>query len=506
MPEHISKDLILALSKLVEERLGLCFPAERLGEFERKIHTIASQNGASCPQDYVMKLLSSTWRQTEIELLVKQLTVGETYFFRDKTAFEALRTTVLPELIAARRVQDRRLRIWSAGCCTGEEAYSIAILLTQLIPDWKEWNLTVLGTDINPQFLQRATAGIYSQWSFREWPDGRSRYLVPLGGGKHELRAEFRQIVSFAPLNLAEDSYPSPSNNTNAMDLILCRNVLMYFSSAQIMKVATKLERSLVTGGWLLVSGSELSHESFAEFVPVNFPGAMFYRKEDRSEHTFAIPATPALNLSEIPAFTASEFRPPWPFTAASPDAVDRSIKDVAEPPDSAVEERGEQNLLDEAVRTYDGGRYPESAQKCELWLAQQPNDVHAHRLLVRAYANQGAFEEALRSCERALSRFPLDQALHYLLALVLQEQGALDKAAASLRRALYIDPKFALAQFALSMIRHRQGRPRDASRHRRNALHLLHSHSDNEVIPESEGMTAARLAEVICRTEEIEA
>ena len=196
----------------------------------------------------------------QIETLARQLTVGETYFFRDKKSFELIEGKILPDLIQKRREADRYLWIWSAGCATGEEPYSIAMLLSRLIPDIEDWNITVLATDINASFLQKAAKGIYGEWSFRDVPSGvKEVFFKKAGKDLFELLPEVRTAVTFTYLNLSEDAYPSLTNNTNGMDVILCRNVLMYFTEKSQREVVGKLYRCLVKGGWLMVSPAEIS-------------------------------------------------------------------------------------------------------------------------------------------------------------------------------------------------------------------------------------------------------
>ena len=159
--------------------------------------------------------------------VISGLTVGETYFMRDSAQFAALRQDILPELIR-RRQKERRLRIWSAGCASGEEPYSLAMVLSELIPDWERWSVLILGTDINKQSLARARQGLYKKWSFRQCDPGVSgRYFTPQEQ-RFQIKPDIARRVSFAYLNLAEDTYPSLITNTCAMDLILCRNVAIY--------------------------------------------------------------------------------------------------------------------------------------------------------------------------------------------------------------------------------------------------------------------------------------
>ena len=163
---------------------------------------------------------------------------------------------------------------------TGEEAYSLAILVRQLLPDWQDWNVTILATDINERFLQRAAAGIYGEWSFRESAAGfKERYFTPTSNGRFAIAPEIRNCVRFAHLNLAEDGLLSLTSDAHGMDIIFCRNVLIYFTAPHARKLAENLHHSLAEGGWLAVSPSECSQTLFSRFAAVNFPGSILYRK-----------------------------------------------------------------------------------------------------------------------------------------------------------------------------------------------------------------------------------
>ncbi len=274
------EDLLPQLGQRLSAQMGLHFPPERWPDLERAIRAAAVELGFNDFQSCIHELVRAPVTKQQIEILASHLTVGETYFFRDKVGFGILEETVLPELIQARRGHEQRLRIWSAGCCTGEEPYSIAILLRQMLPDLADWQISIMATDINTRFLQKAAAGIYSEWSFRDAPAFLKRqYFTRLQNGKMALLPEILKMVQFSCLNLAEDVFPALLNGTNALDLIVCRNVLMYFSPEQTGKTLRKFHRALVEGGWLAIGAAEASPAALAEFKrPV--PGiAGFFQK-----------------------------------------------------------------------------------------------------------------------------------------------------------------------------------------------------------------------------------
>ena len=241
------------VSNVIADRLGLHFPPERRADLQRGLADAAGEWGLPDSEACAQWLLSAPLTKAELQTLASHLTIGETYFFRDQKSFDVLAENILPPLLQARRKSERRLRIWSAACCTGEEPYSLAILLDRLIPDLPDWQVTILATDINPRFLQKAAAGVYGDWSFRDSPDWlKERYFNRTADGRYAILPKIRKRVTFAPLNLVEDVYPSLATDTNAMDVIFCRNVLMYFTLAQARKAARNLCCALVArmAGW----------------------------------------------------------------------------------------------------------------------------------------------------------------------------------------------------------------------------------------------------------------
>ena len=448
MTQTIPEPLLGQLSDFVADRLGLSFPPDRWADLERGILSAAPEFDFTSTGEFTRWLLSSTLSRSQIEILASHLTVGETYFYRDSKAFKALEERILPELIRAREKSEKRLRIWSAGCCTGEEAYTIAIVVNRVIPVLSEWNLTILATDINPRFLRKASKGLYGEWAFRGCPAWmRDGYFTRMGDGLSRLSPDIMGMVHFAYVNLAEDTYPSLVNGTNAMDIIFCRNVLMYFTWDRMRRVANNFHQALLDGGWLFVSPSEASQVLFRNLIMETGDGTILYRKEDGWSRPVEVPP---------------EVEAPAPVEAPS------------------------------------WGAMPESTRETPLPPAPQPKVEEPMALLARAYANQGKLAEAREWCGKAIVLDRLDPGLHYLRAMILQEQGQVDEAVVSLNRALYLDQNFALAHFSLGNLARMKGNQKDAVRHFKVALSILGAYTRDEIVPGSEGITAARLREIV--------
>ena len=445
MTTTLDAGLLEVVSQSIEAQLGLHYPPERWPDLDRGLRGAAKELGFDCVEKCARALVLAKLERAQIDALAAHLTIGETYFFREPAVFAALASHVLPALVRSRQGRAKRLRIWSAGCCTGEEPYSIAIALRRAIPDVEDWQITILATDINPRFLHKAAAGVYGDWSFRGVPEElRATWFRRLPERQFEILPVIRKMVDFSCLNLVEDIYPSLANDTNAMDLIFCRNVLMYFSREQMRKVIVKFHRSLVAEGALLVSATESARELFLEFTPDDIPGIALYRKGAPAPRPEMIVPAAAPVPMQIP-----EPVPRLPVLQPSP----------MPPPDPA----------DEA----------------------------------RRLANEGKLSEALAACEQAIAADKLVAAHHYLRGAVLQEQNAFDEAAAAFRRALYLDPDFVIVHFALGHLFQRQGRGRDAARCFANARSLVHDRAPASVLPESDGITAGRLLAILDSMEE---
>jgi chemotaxis protein methyltransferase CheR len=437
--------------------LGLDFPERRQADLERGLARAWRAAAVSAPEAYLAWLANLPDESPEWRRLASHLTVGETYFFRDRSCFEALEQQVLPPLIATRRAEGiLRLRLWSAGCATGEEPYSLAILLDRLLPDRSEWALTILASDINPDALEAAQQRRYREWALRDTPAWiRDRYFHSRGGGTFELDTRIRRMVAFAPLNLAEGTYPAMVTNTAAMDLIVCRNVLMYFTHEAQHAAVTRLRMALVPGGWLVVNPAEASTELLHPLVPVNFPGAIFYRKESAS---FSPPVASWQPETGFPAHPD-----PFPFAPAL---------EAAATPQAPVPS-------------------PSTAQAEDL-----PDPATLLRR-ARTLADRGDLEQARHLCQAAVGRDRLNPETHFLLAAICQERGEVPAALEALRRAIYLAPEFAPAHFLQGSLLLRQAKRRRGQRSMETVVRLLTSVPHDEPVPGSDGLTAGRLLEM---------
>ena len=515
----IPRQQLAALAALVARWTGLHFPPERYAELERGLVRAARDFGHAGTTSFVNFCLTTpSLTADQVQALAWHLTIGETYFLRGSQAFDVLEHEVLPEFLLSRKDDERQLRLWSAGCAGGEEPYSLAISVSRLLPNPRDWNTTILATDINTRALHKASEGVYGSWSFRDTPDWlRPQFFDKTAAGDWAIRPEIKRQVTFSYLNLAADPYPSLATNTNAMDIIFCRNVLMYFGADTMRRVVGRLFDALRDGGYLFVAPSEASHEFFPQFERVASRGEIFYRKigarhgagaprgerhprGERSVSSVArtgVPARPAVVAAAMKTGGGTTECPParQPAAAQPSTFVSQSPRPVS-PAASRVKPKPA------AARQAAAGRSPAEGRKA----ASAAGAPAALAAAARRAANEGRLREALTRCEDAIGADKLSADYRYLYATILAELDREDDAVKALNSTLYLDPGFVLAHFLYGNIARRRARADEAESHFRTTLALLEELSPDCVLPESEGMTAGKLAEIVKSVIELEA
>jgi chemotaxis protein methyltransferase CheR len=478
MPTPVPPNVLATVAELVEARSGLHFVGGRRPELASKATRIFAESGCATWDAY-LACLSGSSGGPMLGQLIEALTVGETYFFRHRPYFDLLEREVLPQLIAERR-QTRQLRLWSAGCATGEEAYSLAILVRRLLPDLDDWHVSILATDLNHTFLAQAREGLYGEWSFRGADEGFKAANFTPEGRRYRIRPEVARLVRFAQLNLAADGYPSPADGIANLDLILCRNVLIYFASDLSSRIVARLRAALVPEGWLVLGPSDALPGLLSGFEPHAGHDAILYRRvaDERprpSSHRSVsrdelVPASASVRRArELPA---SITRSPVHPLAETPARPNHAVAGDGGIVGSRAEGRG--------------GCVSGDVDWEEAWQAG------------RASAAQGRFEEAEAHCCRATTRGALRAEPFYLLGILRQARGDEADALEAFRKALYVDRAFVPALLAVAAVYRHGGQPDRARRALARAQRLLIGRSDAEVILAEEALTVGRLRDAL--------
>jgi chemotaxis protein methyltransferase CheR len=416
--KQIEDKLLERFKKLVTGHIGLRISKEDSETF-RKVLTIRMKSlNITDPERYLSFLESDTVAgKQEWKAFILSITTGESYFFRDKGHFFLLQNTILPELIKKKETK-RSLRIWSAGCATGEEPYSIAILLDMLLPDLKGWDIVIIGTDINEDSLKKAERGIYSPWSFRMLDkDIQGRYFKR-HQDKWEIHENIKKMVNFQYGNLIEGGFFSQNPEICNMDIVICRNVFIYFEKEAVSSVLNKFQRILNQEGYLVTGHAELYGHDLTSLSQLMFPEAVIYKK------------TAELKVQ--------------------PPEITRLSKQV---PESAPPVTG----LSKA-------KIPE------------PNNDNYDVLclLAQAYANSGDYEKAASTCRRAMNINAHSAAPYLLLAQVAEARGNDAEAKDLFKKAIYLDPAFIAAYCELGGLYEKENDISRARKARTTAIEFL--------------------------------
>jgi chemotaxis protein methyltransferase CheR len=439
----------------LRERTGLVIPDNRRAACATIVSRAIGAASARSTEHY-QRLLDD---HVVFDALVDELSIGETYFFRDPRQLDFVRREVVPELVR-RRGPTHALSAWSAGCATGEEAYSLAVLLLEAELGAPP---RVLGTDLSRRRLAVARKGRYGKWSLRGVePDVVDRHFRRMGSVV-EVDARIRSAVRFQYLNLA--GAERGSLEPRALDLVVCRNVLIYMDAPTIERVVRRLVSSLAEGGWLLLGASDPS-------LPENLPcevvltdAGLAYRRI--AKHAKARRPTGILRASRLPATTEPDALP----TQSRPRTDEKPPYAPVPTPVAPAERSAPVNRV----------KLVESAE--------------SRASTVRALADAGKLSEAALACAVALEAHPLCAELSVLQSFLLLELGRPELAAEAARRALYLEPDLVMAHLASGSAARGAGNARAANRSFRNALRLLDRCAPASVIPASGGEVAERLS-----------
>lgn len=474
-------DVYRTLEAVLRDRAGLIFSPMRRSTLETAAHRVMRRVGIKAPDAFVAVVREDG---AVFDDLMAEVTIGETYFFRESAQFDLLREMILPAF-NARHPSDRVFRAWSAGCSTGEEPYSMAIAL-------KEAGMSgyVVGTDISRTRLSTARRGHYRQWSFRGVPNPLvDRYFKKVDE-IFVLAPDIRRDVEFRYLNLAADAFPAMSSGVWGMDLILCRNVLIYFDRDTIARVAKALLATLADDGWLVLGASDPPLGEIVRCEIAQTPGGLAYRQYRASGARSLRSHVLTRGVLHQPAVS-----PPAPV-----DILQEQVRPAAlrsEPPVAKEIEAVTAHESD-AMDAYRDRDYERAVGIIDELIATRKATVADLVVNVRALANLGRLEEAGHACIAALDQHRESAQLHYMHAILLAEAGSFAEGARAAKRALYLDRNMVVAHLALGAILARWGG--DVAGARRSfatAERLLSVMPPDQKVRDSDGEPAGRLLEM---------
>lgn len=545
----MKSSLLEIFIKLIANQTGLQIREQDIEALYQKISLRMKSLKLSAPEQYYHLLESQNEAsREEWQKLIILLTTTESYFFRDRGQFKLLKNTILPELIRKKRLSNNKtLRLWSAGCSTGEEAYSLAILVRKLIPDLEEWKILVLGTDINKIVIEKAQKGIYSDWSFRQVDFSIQTKYFHRVKEQWKLDDVIRKMVTFNIHNLARDKFPEN------IDLILCRNVFVYFENTFISLVMNNFYKALKLEGFLIVAHAELFSlpifpdvsvfssdaakrlrqeengldRSLQGFEVKVFPESLVYQKSknmllrDSAGEKSSIlnhsskPVNKQMNLSEndsgllnpdniiypllSPPVTSNIIFSDTPRSMDFSGSQEKSTKTSKNQQGNffdlplatqkvrlSAEEKEQitsELLLEEAETFFQNKVYAKAIERAEKAIALNPKSFTAYYLLAQTYANLGGYDRAEIYCRKALEVDSLSVAPYYLLVHIAEERGDREAAKNFLKKIIYLFPSSISAYLELADIYEHEGDVNRAKKMKYIALDLLKKLPENALV-----------------------
>ncbi|MBI9046684.1 MAG: tetratricopeptide repeat protein [Anaerolineaceae bacterium] len=483
--------------ELIEKRIGRSIDSNRRAFLENQLIELRKMIGVHDLQMVYKQLSDSETYGKWWATLVRELTVNETYFFRNPMQMEALKMEILPEIIG-RNKNSRKLRIWSAGCATGEEPYSIAMILHDILPDISRWDIFILGTDLNRENLDKAQTGSYREWSFRITQDNLQKRFFKSQGLDYQLNHNIKRMVTFQYHNLMEDTYPSDENNTGNMDLILWRNMAIYFNMEINASIASRFYVCLNEKGYFIVGANETNNRLFSQFQSQVYKGTTFYQKElnktsiedlQSSEKKMIFLNTPGLRKKYI------KIKKNQPIIQEQKEVK----KKVPVLNKNTLENQAElEKTFHAANALKESGNLQDALKGYSEILKHQPDHLEALTKISRILANQGKREEAKKYCEKMIGIDPFFSQAYLTLGVIFQEENNFGEAAKYLKKALYLEPDFIMAHVNLAMVYQELKYLDEIKKHFNLAVRLLASFPEEEIIPGSDDLSARQLLELI--------
>ncbi|MBT3394099.1 MAG: hypothetical protein HN411_03185 [Waddliaceae bacterium] len=477
------------IGDFVTERTGLYFRDYQLKGLEETVIRRAEALRLPSIKEYYRHITTSQKHEDELRNLLNLLTINHTYFFRNEPHFKALKEEILPKLIAKKiKHRDKSsktkpiLRIWSAGCSTGEEPYSIAIVIKEILKDREDLDVKILATDASTEALKKARQGIYSENHMKLIDkDLREKYFTKVKGDSrhviYKISDEIKDMVEYSYLNLMEEGFPKD------LDIIFCRNVVIYFELETTVEVMNKFNDSLTKEGYMISGHSESPQFVTERFVMEECAEAIVYRKAEYAA-AHAIKKAPPKKKEPIQPIKQKVSSIIYDIAKAEVDAR----KDKKASPEDI-----EKLLVKAKIASYNK-KYGEAFYFIERVYELDKENIDARYLEAEIYANRRKYDVAKDKLQKLLAVDALFVPAYYLLGCIFVEEGGTSLAKKNMKKALFLDDRFSLANFGLATIYKQEGHIKNAMREFRNTIKTIINETPETVIAYGNGFNVATM------------
>jgi chemotaxis protein methyltransferase CheR len=546
----LSADDFSLFQTLLVEASGLFFEESRNQSLHQALWQRLQHRGHDSYREYYNLLKFHPEGRLEIRELLDLITIGETYFFRNKAQFDVLMKFVLPEILQRKTDSGEKwLRVWSAGCSGGDETYSIAMAMTEVIPSYQNWHISILGTDINRNVLARAKEAIYSEKHIGHLPKEYLAKYFKARGTTYILNTDVKELASFEYHNLAKD--PFIHERMQDIDIIFCRNVMIYFDSQTSQRVIENFYNCLARDGYLFLGHAETLWQITNKFERVEFPQTFIYKKssspprEDVLRPFIAVPEISAEDLALSATLSPALYQdgPGSIFEAEAknrqPDSILSRLRtpewgfeketftqetDLQRNPShqqlrlgrqgdpaprngfersSPAQEEVSSTLKDAVPRLEDMNNQTTLSSR-DHKIEQPKNHLNTYLTMATLLANEAKYKEATDILGKIIEADNLSVEAYYLLGVLSYKNSNLNEAETQFRKVIYVDPDSIIAYFNLGNMYLYQRKYREAAREFRNAIRLLEKKPRDEQVRFCEDFTVEFLLRA-CRNSLVE-
>ena len=477
----MDKSILKQVAIDILNKYGLDFTGDKLNELNRALLISAKEDGNKSSIEISNLFLNNELTEEPLDILLKNLTIGETYFFRDEKLFSTLNDPRFSDFIKNKK----HIRIWSAGCASGEEPYSLAILFDKLFRSNPDITFKIYASDINKHSIEKAKKGLYREWSFRSTPNWViDEYFSRPGDNLYQIKDEIINKVKFEITNLSETE--KIKNDQARFDIIICRNVLIYFNKPLVKKLMDTFYSKLYDDGIYITTASEsinLNNDKFQKFFDSN--NTIFSKRIIKAapikEKLIAKNKIIKNDIHAIKTLPNKRLL----NSNASTSKIDINI------------------AYTNAVSEYEKGNYKNSLQlfnevKSGIGTEKYKFEIgELYFYLTINFLKLGNFENAFNVCNESLNMENLDYRLHYANGILLHENGKFAEAEAAFNKSIYLNNNFPLSYYELANLQMSLGK-NNYKRNFKKVIKLLLDLEPDETIKYSDGLSAKYLLKKI--------